>query len=47
VKNQGTQVGRRRVARLIRENAIAGITRRKRRNLTKTDKGAAAIPDLL
>jgi transposase InsO family protein len=47
LKNQGTRVGRRRVARLMRENGIAGITRRKRRNLTKPDKGAAAIPDLL
>jgi transposase InsO family protein len=47
LKNQGTQVGRRRVARLMRENGIAGITRRKRRNLTKPDKRAAAIPDLL
>ncbi|WP_051451498.1 IS3 family transposase [Actinospica robiniae] len=47
LKNQGTQVGRRRVARLMRENGIAGITRRQRRNLTKPDKGAAAIPDLL
>jgi putative transposase len=47
LKNQGTQVGRRRVARLMRENGIAGISRRKHRNLTKPDKGAAAIPDLL
>ena len=44
---QGTGVGRRRVARIMRENRIAGITRRKRRSLTKPDKAAAAIPDLL
>nr|WP_307846203.1 IS3 family transposase [Actinospica durhamensis] len=47
LKNQGTQIGPRRVSRLMRENGIAGITRRKRRNLTKPDKRAAAIPDLL
>lgn len=47
LKLQGTGVGWRRVARITRENAIAGITRRKRRNLTGPDKGAAAIPDLL
>lgn len=47
LKNQGTPVGRRRVARLMRENDITGITRRRRRNLTKPDMGAVAIPDLL
>jgi transposase InsO family protein len=31
----------------MRENGIAGITRRKRRNLTKPDPGAAAVPDLV
>lgn len=40
-------VGRRRVARLMREHGIAGITRRRRRNLTKPDPGAAAVPDLI
>jgi putative transposase len=47
LKLQGTDVGRRRVARIMRENGTAGITWRKRRNLTRPDKGAAAIPDLL
>ena len=47
LKRRGVEVGRRRVARLMREHAIAGITRRKRRNLTKPDAGAAAIPDLI
>jgi transposase InsO family protein len=32
---------------LIRERGIAGITRRKRRNLTKPDQAAAAVPDLV
>jgi putative transposase len=47
LKRQGFEVGRRRAARLMRAYGIAGITRRKRRNLTKPDKGAAAIPDLI
>jgi transposase InsO family protein len=47
LKRQGIEVGRRRVARLMREHRIAGITRRKRRNLTKPDAAAAVIPDLL
>jgi putative transposase len=42
LKRQGFEVGRRRVARLMREHGIAGITRRKRRNLTKPDKDAVA-----
>ena len=47
LKRQGFEVGRRRVARLMREKGIAGITRRKRRNLTKPDKDAAVVPDLV
>ena len=40
-------MGRRIVARLMREHGICGITRRKRRNLTKPDAGAATVPDLI
>jgi transposase InsO family protein len=47
LKRQGIQIGRRRVARIMRENGLAGITRRKRRNLTKADQTAAAVPDLI
>ena len=47
LRRRGVPVGRRVVARLMRENGIAGVTRRKRRNLTKPDSGAAAIPDLI
>jgi transposase InsO family protein len=47
LKRQGVEAGRHRVARLMRENGIAGITRRKQRNLTKPDPGAAAVPDLI
>jgi len=47
LQRQGVPVGRRIVARLMPEHGIAGITRRKRRNLTKPDPGAAAVPDLI
>lgn len=43
LKRQGVEVGRHRVARLMRENGIAGITRRRRRNLTRADPGAAGL----
>ena len=47
LKRQGFEVGRRRVARLMREHGIAGIARRKRRNLIKPDQAAAMVPDLI
>jgi transposase InsO family protein len=47
LKRQGFGVGRRRVARLMREHGITGITRRRRRSLTKPDPHAAAVPDLI
>jgi len=47
LKRHDVEVGRRRAARLMREHGIAGITRRKRRNLTKPDAAAAAVPDLV
>lgn len=47
LKRQGLEVGRRRVAGLMREHGIAGITRRKRRSLTKPDRAAAVVPDLI
>ena len=43
----GVPVGRRVVARLMRQNGISGVTRRRRRNLTKSDARAAAVPDLI
>jgi transposase InsO family protein len=45
LQRQGFEVGRRRVARLMREHGIAGITLRKRRKPTKPDKDPAAVPD--
>jgi putative transposase len=47
LKHQGFEVGVRRVARLTRERGIEGITRRRRRNLTRMGKDAAAVPDLI
>jgi transposase InsO family protein len=47
LKRQGVEVGRRVVTRLMLANGISGITRRRRRNLTRPDKGAAAVPDLV
>jgi hypothetical protein len=47
LQRRGVAVGRRVVARLMRGHGIAGVTRRKRRNLTKPDSGAATIPDLI
>ena len=47
LQRQGVPVGRRIVARLMRDHGIAGITRLKRRNLTKPDAGASAVPDLI
>jgi putative transposase len=46
-QRQGVPVGRRVVTRLMQQNGISGVTRRRRRNLTKPDKGAAAVPDLI
>jgi hypothetical protein len=46
-KCQGLEVGRRRGAGLMREHGIAGITRRKCRNLTKPDRAADVVPDLI
>jgi transposase InsO family protein len=47
LKRQGVEVGRRSVARLMRQSNLCGITCRKRRNLTRPDQAAAVIPDLI
>jgi len=47
LQRQGVPVGKRVVTRLMQQRGISGITRRKRRNLTKPDPGAAAVPDLI
>jgi len=44
---QGHVVNRKRVARVMRERHISGITRRKSRSLTKPDRTAPPAPDLI
>jgi putative transposase len=43
----GVRVGRKRVARLMRDQGLVGAHRRRRRGLTKPDPAAAPVPDLL
>lgn len=47
LQRRGVPAGRGVVARLMRALGIAGITRRRRRNLIKPDDGAAVVPDLI
>lgn len=47
MKALGIECGRRRVARLMREDGIQGCMRGKRRSTTRRDGNAAAAPDLV
>ncbi|WP_123798536.1 IS3 family transposase [Amycolatopsis keratiniphila] len=48
LRRRGRVVNHKRVERLMREQGLAGITRRKRRSLTKADPSpAAAVQDLI
>lgn len=47
LRRRGRRVNRKRVERLMRERCIVGITRRRRRSLTKQDTAAAPAPDLI
>jgi transposase InsO family protein len=44
---RGRRVNRKRVERIMRQRGIVGITRRRRRSLTKQDATAAPAPDLI
>jgi transposase InsO family protein len=44
---RGLAINRKRVERIMRERGLAGITRRRRRSLTKQDTKAAPAPDLI
>ncbi|MEU4506061.1 IS3 family transposase [Streptomyces sp. NPDC024089] len=46
LRRPGRALNRKRVARLMREYRIQGVTRRKRRSLTRPDKKARPAPDL-
>ena len=47
LRRRGRRVNRKRVERIMRERHIVGITRRRRRSLTKQDTTAAPAPDLI
>ncbi len=47
LRRQGLAVNRKRVERIMRERGIAGITRRRRRSLTRQNSAAVPAPDLI
>jgi len=47
LRRRGRRVNRKRVERVMRERHIVGITRRRRRSLTKQDMAAPPAPDLI
>lgn len=47
LRRRGRPVNRKRVERIMRERGITGVTRRRRRSLTKPDTTAAPAPDLI
>jgi transposase InsO family protein len=47
LRRRGLRVNRKRVERIMRERHIVGVTRRRRRSLTKQDTTAAPAPDLV
>lgn len=47
LRRRGRPVNRKRVERIMRERGIVGVTRRRRRSLTRPDPTAAPAPDLI
>ena len=47
LKEQGTAVGRKRVARLMKDCGLAGVSRRKSTTTTRRDRSARPAPDLV
>lgn len=47
LKDEGTPVGKKRVARLMRAQGLQGVHRRRRTKTTRQDKAAAPAPDLV
>ena len=47
LRRRGRRVNRKRVERVMRDRHIVGVTRRRRRSLTKPDATAAPAPDLI
>jgi len=47
LKDEGTRVGRKRVARLMKESGLAGVSRRKSTVTTRRSRSARPAPDLV
>ncbi|MFD4785657.1 IS3 family transposase [Streptomyces sp. NPDC058459] len=47
LRRLGRRVNRKRIARVMREHDIRGVTRRKHRSLTRPDKKGTPAPDLI
>jgi transposase InsO family protein len=47
LKEQGTRIGRKRVARLMRDTGVVGVSRRKSIRTTRRDPAARRAPDLV
>ncbi len=47
LQDEGIRVGRKRVARLMRQAGLVGISRRRRYRTTQRDRTARAVPDLV
>jgi hypothetical protein len=47
LRRDGRRINRKRVERIMRERGIVGITRRRRRSLTRQDPAATSAPDLI
>jgi transposase InsO family protein len=47
LRRRGRRVNRKRVERVMREQGIVGVTRRRRRSLTRQDAAAVPAPDLI
>ncbi len=47
LKDEGTRVGRKRVARLMKESGLAGVSRRKSTVTTRRNQSARPAPDLV
>jgi transposase InsO family protein len=47
LRRRGRRINHKRVERIMRERGIVGLTRRRRRSLTRQDQAAAPAPDLI
>jgi len=47
LRDEGTRVGRKRVARLMKASGLAGVSRRKSTKTTRRDRSARPAPDLV